>query len=497
MERYARNFEYYQGENLPPDNVEQPLGVNYARTFNDKHTSYLFGQWDEGKDIIDWRVLPSEGQKETDASRALAQKITDHLYKLARSNEINTKLPDCGRNGSIFGDSVIRVTWDDQEMRVRWENVLPEYVHVRWHPTDITRVVEVIVSYPISRADAKEMYGTYGYTTSRRTELNDPTMLGFTVYWERWTTEKFEQWIDEVCVKSVPNPYSTVDARGSFIPGVIPFIFIPNCPAGGEFYGFADAEPAFLVQDELNRKLADQGDIINNFAHPITIINNWFGDVEDLPVGPDQVWDLGREGKATLLQWEGSPPAVMDFVNTLLGIMFDLAAISPVAYARHRGTQQSAIALAIEMMPMTERARWKRSIWSEKLRKLMRMSVYLEKLHNVELPFSFDEFLKHEIQIVWAPMLPRDRMALVQENVTLVINHLRSIEKALVEIGTEDASDERDKILKDLEELVKLGVQLQGINAAGGGTGGTGSSALPDGMSNASVKGRPVGSTKR
>ena len=160
MERYARNFAYYSGENLPPDNVEQPLGVNYVSQFNQKHTHYLFGQWET--DIINWRVTALD---DSEAARELAQKISEYCQALTRRNEGNLVLFEAGLNASIYGDAVLRVTWDQDEGRVRWENVLPEFVHFRWHPSDITKVTEVILSYPMDRQDAYELYGTTGSPT--------------------------------------------------------------------------------------------------------------------------------------------------------------------------------------------------------------------------------------------------------------------------------------------------------------------------------------------
>ena len=496
LERYLRCFQYYTGDNLPPDNVEQPLGINYARAINEKMAQYLFGEWEVGKDVVGWRAVVADDEVEEvdEATKKLAQQISAHCLRIARQNEANLVLWDGALNGSIYGDTIFRVTWDDQERRVRWESILPEHVHFRWSPVDLNRVTEVIVSYPISRQDAMDLYDTPG-NLWYSSDVPNSGLFGFGIYWELWTSDKFEQWVDDVLIRSVPNPYAVIDDRGAIHPGVISFVHIPNCRAAAEFYGYADAEPIFLLQDELNRKMADQGDLINNFAHPITIVNNWYGNVEDLPVGPDQVWDLGREGKATLLQWEGTPPAVQEYVDSLMQVIYDLSSMSPLAFGRFKGTQQSAIALAIEMLPITEKIRWKRMHWTAGLKKLMRLSVYLEHIHGVELPFSFEDFLKFDLQIQWAPILPRDRMTLIQENVVLAVNHLRSIEKALAEMGEPDPLGERERILKDIKELVGLGVKLQGISLSGT-SGGAGSSSLPEGMTDAKAKGRPEGSVK-
>ena len=490
MERYSLNFGYYSGENLLSEDIEQPLAINYVKSLNEKHNHYLWGLW-EGN-VVSWRVKPLD---DSDEAKARAKVITDHVCALARQNELDGILVEAGLNASIFGDAVLSVAWDDVEGRVRITTLLPEYVHFRWGPTDLNDVREVIVAYPVARADAEEEYGTPGNPDWLGKGMPG-FVYGVAIYWERWTSLERERYLDDVPLEAQePNPYVAVrvDSTGApaVVPGIVPFIHVPNVRAGGEFYGQADAEGVFGLQDEINRKLADQGDIIGNFAHPTVILNKFYGNKDDLPVGPDVVWDLGRDGEAKILQWEGTPPAVMEYVDRLVTIMLDLAAISPVAYGRHKGTQQSAIALAIEMMPTTERARWKRLFWTSALRRLMRTAILIEERMGAELPFSYAELLEHDLEIVWAPMLPRDRAQEVNENINRAVNRLRSIETALADLGEQDPSGERARIMQDVRELVELGAKIQGINLQGTGQG---SSSLPEGASKAT--GRPAGLNK-
>src|SRR5262249_23889574 len=103
-QRYVRLFNYYSAQNLPPDNVEQPLAINYFRSICDKHTSYLWGQWQN--DIVTWRVKPrTKGEPEDDTSKAIRQYLDDLLDQ----NDKNALLWDCSLNGSVYGDGVLRL----------------------------------------------------------------------------------------------------------------------------------------------------------------------------------------------------------------------------------------------------------------------------------------------------------------------------------------------------------------------------------------------------
>lgn len=472
MERYRNNYAYFAGENLPPDNVGQPLGINYAKPISEKHNHYLWGQWQEGRDIVGWQVDPLGN---TEEDRKLAQSIVDYCYGVARKNKADVLFFDTGLNASIFGDAVLRVTWDNILEQVRWESILPEFVHFRWSPSNLDEIKEVVISYPISSADALEEFGTEGHSRWRMDQKTPLDIMQFPLYWELWTPKTFDRYIDDVLVKSVPNPVLGVNLRN--------FVHIANTRAGGEFYGFADCESVYALQDEINGKLADEGDTITNFAHPITIMRKYFGDVEDLPVGPDSVWDLGREGEAEYLQWKGTPPAIREYVESIMQVIFDTASMSPVAFGRHKGTQQSAIALAVEMLPVTERARWKRALWTSGLRDLVEVSILVEA-QNKKLPFTYEQFKAHRVNVLWAPMLPRDEAALVNENVALFAAHVRSLQNVLVAMGEPDPGSEEARIWADLKKMVELGMKIAPPTASG-------SSSLPEGANQNTAKGRP------
>lgn len=495
MARYYNNREYYDGNNMPPGGTDMPLGANYVQILSQNHNSYLWGQFDEGADIIGYTFEPIG--EATDELRKLGKRIERHVYRLHRDNNANALFYQEGLNASSLGDAVLRPTWDDEEQRVRWEGIQAEYVHFRWEPTDIRKIKEVILAYPISRSDAQEMYGTAGDPAWTMGVTATPALLGFAMYWERWDKLEREVWVDNTKItdRSGNNPYVGVklgsDGKPLVLPSVIPYIHVPNLQAGGEFYGYSDIEPAFMLQDEINRRLADQGDIISNFAHPITIVRKYYDPTSDLINAPDQIWDMGREGEAELLQWKGTPPGVDEYIERLLQVMFDTTAMSKVCFGRSEGTQQSAISLAVKMLPVTERAKWKRMLWAIAIRQLVRYSIFIEERMGVDLGFKYEDLFKFDLKLQWAPMLPKDRLEMVQEIIQRVVNHTISVEKALTALGELEPDVEWERIKKNLEELAKLGaLQAQAQQAA------VGSSKTPGGLSKSTAKGRPVGSTK-
>src|SRR5260221_1625413 len=327
--RYVRLFNYYTAQNLPPDNVEQPLGINLFKAICDKHTSYLWGQWQ--RDIVGFRVKPRTTEEpENPQSKSIRRWIDD----LLDANNKNALLWRASHNQSVYGDAFLRLRWEAVERRVVIESLLPEYVHCRWDVNNMEKLTEVIVSYPIDRLDAQEKYGTAGNPAINYNLVNPEYIPGFGIFWEHWTPTSYRQWIDDVLISEGPNPYMWQDQDGTIWPGIVPFIHIPNMRIEGEYWGFSDGQSMLFLQDELNRRMADLGDTVNNHAHPIVTLNNYHGDQQDLPVGPDAVWDLGREGKAGLLQWTGTPPAVEEYVQLILKMIYDTSNLPEASFGR-------------------------------------------------------------------------------------------------------------------------------------------------------------------
>lgn len=463
--RYTRLYRYYTSQNLPPDNVQQPLMINYVKAIVDKHASYLWGQWTQNGKIMDWSVRPRNSADPEDATSPL---ILRHLDDLFAANDRETLLWEGGHNCGVYGDTIFRLRWDDTQRRVVFENLLPEWVHFRWNVTNMNEITEAIVSFPIDRADAKEQYGTAGNPAINYNIINPDYISGFGIFWEHWTPLSYRQWIDDVLIREEPNPYCVLDKDGKTIlrPGIIPFVHIPNMRVGGEFFGWADAEAVLYLQDELNRRMADVGDALNNFAHPVTLLKNFKGEVDELYVGPDAVWQMGPDADAEYLQWKGSPPTLFEYIQKIQDILYDTANMPDIAFGRMvKGSSggsskgMSGIALQIALMPVIERATMKRIFWGRGLKRLAHLATFMHAMMDpASLPFNYSQYGNYDIQPVFASILPRDRLQAVNENVALSAGGLRSTERALEDLGEHSINDETEKIKKDLEFKAKLGV---------------------------------------
>lgn len=474
-QRYQRFFTYYAGTNLPPNNVEQPLGINYVKEICDKHTGYFWGEASDG--LLGWKVKPRDKRATPEDATSIAMRV--FLDQFLEDNYADTLLYDASLDASVYGDTVLRVSWDALECRPRLTKILPEWFHCRWDPADYNRLIEVIVAYPIARDDAELRYGTGGNTAFLSTIPHVELSPGFCMYWEHWTAFSHRLWIDDIPVVDEPNPFLWTDDSGTVYPGIIPYLHIPNMRIGGEFYGFSDVESVLLIQDEINRRMADAGDIVNNHAHPIVLLQKYQGDIEDLPVGPDAVWDLGMNGEATILEAKGNSLAA-EHLQTLFTVLLDTASLPEIAFGRQSKSngraQSSATAIQLILSPAVNRARRKRVQWTTSLSLLAKMAIFVAALHAPEsLGFALRDLGQYQLRPVFGPILPKDQLQKVNENVALYINGLRSPKRALEDLGEEDIGQQLTDIQADQKLRAALQIQLGGKNSDRGQGGSPGS----------------------
>lgn len=464
LQRYRRAYEYYGGENMAPGQYVQPLEINYLRATCEAHASYLWGQWEPQGRLLNWAVSPRVGK----GDKELVSAIEQWLYGLFDGHE--ELLYSAGLNQSIYGDAVLKPRFNPLTEQIVPESILPEYFHALWSSHDVAELREVIISYPMDRHEAETEFGTRGDMAWASAQAGHATQ--FAIYWEHWTPTTVEYWIDNKLVKQEKNPFAYGD-----LPGLIPFVHAPNVRSGGEFYGTSDIEAVLALQDELNRKMADTGDIISYAAHPIVVVKNYFGKVDQLPVGPDEIWDMGREGEASYLSGGTPPVDINKYLDRVLAIFQDLSYMPAAAFGRSETAQASALALAMEMMPVTQRVGWKRLHWKLALINYAHLAARLAEKNDL-LPFRRSLLSKYLFEPNFAPVLPKDRASTIMENTSLVAGGLRTIKRALDDLGERDTSRQAEEILAELREKLSMGmaVQMGGKNQRGpGGSPDTGS----------------------
>jgi hypothetical protein len=477
LARYVDNRQYFYGEETEPDDVRMPLRIRYVPTIVQKHAHYLWGQWET--DIVDWVATQAlAGPGEGGSDDETAAKIAKCAYHLVRRADANDKLFKGALDAGIYGDGVFRLRYDRELMGAGFDVVLPEYYHALWSPLDVNKTLETCLAYNMDRQTTYAEWGTFGNPRS----ISENALLhpGMATVWEWWNPWEWMLVVDDVVVQHNPNPYAE-PARAAADgvttlrpPGFLPFVHVPNLGINGEYWGVGDSEAIHALQDELNLRLADMGDTINYHSHPITVLQNYWGKVKELLVAPDALWDLGREGKASYLQWSGPPPAIYEYIEMVVRIMLETTNLTPTCFGRSEQSQASGQSLQMTMLPVTEIVRRKRSQWGPRLRRfidrLIRIEFYAlgEGRFTARYGFTLADLARFELGPRFAPILPRDRIAVVNEVTQRIVNKTISLLGALELLGEDDPKTEKDRIFEDLKELARLQVEQQASLAAAG-----------------------------
>src|ERR1700738_2483452 len=107
-QRYVRLQNYYLNQQLPPENVDQPLMINHFARICDKHNGYLWGEYN--KHVVDFRCTIINKDALDPGQQLGAEKIARQIKALLErvifdENNGDVTLDQASLNGSIYGDS--------------------------------------------------------------------------------------------------------------------------------------------------------------------------------------------------------------------------------------------------------------------------------------------------------------------------------------------------------------------------------------------------------
>lgn len=424
LRAYRENLDFYNGIQWlgHPRHRERRLTFNYAKVFVDKVTSYLMSGLDFNVDAV------SPDDKEN------AHKAVEALYQVYDANDLEQLDFDTEVDTAILGDGCYKVTWDTIERRVRVSAPDVQGIFVWWRGDDVARVWRVASRYRLS---ADEVSLLYGVRATRRVAPAAGKHQSTVV--EVWTERQFELWIDDLLLERKANPY-----------GFIPFIIFPNLREPKKFWGVSDIPALIEPARELNRALSQLSLILELSGNPIAVLEN-IENAEDIAVRPGAVWEIPERAKAYLLDLlqGGGVKLHVDYIDLLYRTLHDLSESPRTAFGdNQRGL--SGVALEMELHPLLQKVRRKRTIRSTVYRR--RNELILRMLEQM----TGESFGRYRSRIIWGPVLPQDRGRLVRDEEILVGAGVHSRRTAMGELGVEDPDVELERWLEEKGRFLSL-----------------------------------------
>jgi hypothetical protein len=447
LRRYRQYQDFYEGRHFErPRNGRSTLVLNYARAIVDKGIAYLLGRG------IGFGVVPlREGDDEDRQRAARAEQL---LYDVTWQNDAEAIDLQVAQNAAVLGDGVYKVLLDPAQGQIRILSVDPRTFFPTWAGDDSSALRRVEVVYSLGAEDLA--LGGYGLAASEAEALCGVNGLAEVV--ERWTPSELEVGVARTTTRRGPNPY-----------GCIPFVHVPNLPLANEPWGVSDLVDMIPINREINERVSDQADVIRFHADP-PIVFRGVTDHADLAVGPGTVWDIPSDADVKLLEWHGQSVAVGEHIERLYRTLYEVTETPRTSFG-DSGRLLSGVALEMELRPIVQRTLRKRVWWTRALRRRSALILELAQRYGLggrasAAPLTVEA---HRIRVLWPPMLPKDDVTEVQNQVRLVTAGLRSHRTAMDALGTESPEEELARVLADRETLVSQETGDMNQGSGGGG----------------------------
>src|SRR5215212_190043 len=440
LRRYRQYQDFYEGRHFErARNGRSNLVLNYARAVVDKGIAYLLGRG------VGFGVLPLREASARERRRAAddvgeadsrAAQLEQLLYDVAWDNDVEGVDLQVAQNAAVLGDGVYKVLWEPASRRIRILSVDPRTFFGTWAGDDVSTLRRVEAVYCLGAEDLA--LGGYGLSAGEAEALCGGDGTAEVV--ERWTPSELEVVVARTTTRRGANPY-----------GFIPFVHVPNLPLANEPWGQSDLVDVIPINREIDERVSDQADVIRFHADP-PIVFRGVTDHADLAVGPGTVWDIPSDADVKLLEWHGQPIAVGDHIERLYRTLYEVSETPRSAFG-DSGRLLSGVALETELRPIVQRTLRKRAWWTRALRRRSALVLELARQFGVGggrlVGGAGGGAERHRIRVLWPPMLPRDDVTEVQNQVRLVAAGLRSHRSAMDALGTESPEEELARVQAD------------------------------------------------
>mgnify|MGYP001038044895 CR=1 FL=1 len=433
-----------------------PLKINPLISTVLKHAYILFGEVsNNSKPLVYPKIIPHNSTKE---AKNLAKEAEEALYTVWWENTGRSLMMENGIISQIYGGCVFRATYVPWEtwrvIPIRIERIHPKSFVGRPSAGDMFRLQQGWLISHMSTNEARK----WGYTGDE----NNPT------YVEYWDKEERKAWLNKDEAKfpvAIPdqdkNKYG-LNAPNDF--GFVPLVYIPHIRMGG-FYGTNAIDHLVGLIKELNLRFGDFGDAVNDDSHTPLAMTNVNGTPQQRKIASGvTVLDLGSSASVTGNEKDPNikeigrakaSPSMQNLLGELIKQYRRDSFVPAVAEGEDEGSQRSALTLATRFWPLTSHAGMERVFFGDGLdvfnAYLLRMMA-ARKLHGIT-----EEHTKMRMKQSWAPLLPRDREAEVQEWGIRASNDIASIEH-LIDLSrdVDDAKTERENILKWRKDMTQV-----------------------------------------
>lgn len=388
---------------------ETRLTLNYARALVKKVASYTFPT------AAQFAVLgPSE-------NAGVEQLLADYLGQVS-AHELDLAM---AIEAAILGDAAIKVTWDPTSRTVVLGQCDPATMAAWWDPTRPDKLFAM-----------EQRYSLPGHAVAAAIGHNTDALVPDRLYpiTERWTEQHWSLEVEGQFVRDEPNPY-----------GWIPYVVLANARPPRSFWGQSDLTDLYDVCRELNTRMSTISQILTLSGAPIAVLENVDGS-EGIRVTPGAKWEIPEGAKAYLLDLLESNGLTLhiDYVQSLYRAMHDLSETPRTAFG-DSGRTLSGAALEVEIQPLVQRVRRKRSAFDRYYQaRNFRILDLMERFGGERTIAG-----ARQTRTLWPSILPSDEETAIRNQTQLVRDQISSRRRAAQQLGIDDAEAELQQIIAE------------------------------------------------
>jgi hypothetical protein len=428
-----------------------PLQIN---PFKDAARLHAFALWGMVKDnsgaLVQTRCEPRLDQnlEVTDEARKQAAWADYVLADIDYENDVRAMDLDIGLLTQALGGVVLKVSWvPDDPMRpsgIRYDYYDPRNFYCRYRGRDFWNLDEAWIRTKISADDAKNTYGV-------KVESREATYLE---YWNRTN-----MW---VAIDGYPATRNGKAIAQKHDFGFVPLIYVPHERVNG-FWGRSIVSGNIGLVKELNSRESDIGDSIHfGVNNPLFGSNiRGGGPSEKSLTNGVTFYDLGRNQqgedppKMERTKAPDLPVGTEQFIERLRENLRNALITPSIAYGEEEGSQRSGQTLYNRMWPLLSHVLHERiNMATGRNRRSEYALMILAMKGQREITQAHLGLRKRQL---WAPMVPVDRAALIDELVKRKQETMLSLEHALELVGdVPDIQEEIKKIWDDAERMAEI-----------------------------------------
>lgn len=444
-------------------NYRWPSRLNLYRTYAMVHAAWMWGRAETAKesdDLFDLSLdksIPGLGGREMESTVPRFAQALEYWWSFFQH-----LLRPSGATQQWAGGCWVKVSWNPFHPAAVYgcilESLDPEYVWPIYDSLSYNTLLAVKIVFQIPPVVAIEKYG---FSDEQVKELVENGLVRVVEYWSR---EQFYIKLGPEGQEKVARLRGIAGAPGEQLEGAnpwkhpftnqgtIPVFYIPRVRTQG-FYGDSLMEELDGPIQELNKAFSDLGDALNDATHTSGYVadNHAAGtranQAQSFSVPRGEIMNLGitptgqQQGRYFPTQGATIPSSAIDYSDKFQDATEQVAMLTPGS--RGKSSATTGFGVAMEMLPTLYIVDWMRSHWATTIggrsgiNELLGIIWYIKKQQSVYfVPGGITPLaLMVRQRVNYKAVIPRDRVATIQELSTLAANNVLPPREILKRLG--------------------------------------------------------------